>query len=373
MKRNFLQAMVAAGVLGVVINGCEVNPFSPPDKAKPGESSSSSSGSGMSSSSSGDGGMAGAGGGNAGAGGSGGSCVCMDDGNVCTSDVAGNCPNGDPLACHTIKFAETCPAGRCDDKGQCVDCLACTDAACVDRCNGVDCTAATECKSGFCEQANCCDAACAGPCRACDKAGLEGTCQRMPLGLQLPECDGTMICGSDGNCMTRTKAALGALCNDSSQCQSGLCRREYCQSAAGEPCVEDLECDTNLCDPTTKTCKACTATTDCPAGSDCNAGTCKVFLGQPAGTDAECAMGTVIQFLCTLGPATGGAACNAHHECVSRNCQNNLCTPLCTNAAQCPDGGPCTNGICAMAAGNYCIVDAQCKSGMCRGFPRKCL
>lgn len=371
MKQKLFMATMAAIILGTAINGCEVNPLSPPDQAKPSTEASSSSSGSVSSSG---GGMAGAGGMGVGGGGAGGGCVCTDDNNVCTNDVAGSCPNGDPAACHTIAFAAECPAGRCNDKGECVDCLACDDAACVDRCNGLSCAAPGDCKSGNCEQSTCCNAACPGPCQACDKPGLAGTCTRAPNGLQVPGCTGNMLCGSDGTCMMQTKAALGALCTTSMQCQSGLCRREYCQSMVGEPCSEDLECDTNLCDPVTKTCKSCTGADagTCPAGMGCimASGRCQVGLGQPAQTTEECAMGTVQQFLCAL-PA--GEACNGHHECVSRNCSNGTCTPQCSMAAQCIEGGPCSpNGVCGMVAGNYCMVAEQCKSGNCSGFPRRC-
>lgn len=308
-------------------------------------------------------------------GGTGGGCVCTSDQDDCTTDVVGMCPNGDPAACHTTApLGTACPAGRCNDMGACVDCLACADAACLDRCNGLMCAAAADCKSGNCEQSTCCNAACAGPCRACNRTGTEGACTRLPLGLQVPGCTGAMICANDGTCIAQTKAALGALCNVSADCQSGLCRREYCQSPVGEPCIEDLECGTSLCDPTTKTCKSCTGAGAgvCPAGSMCDAGTgfCKVPLGQPAATTAECLAGTVIQFLCSL---PSGAACKAHNECVGRNCVGGICTPQCSNAGQCADGGPCSpNGVCGMVAGTYCAINEQCKSGNCSGFPRRC-
>lgn len=322
----------------------------------------------------GTGGVAGVGGMGGGTGGVGGGCVCTDDQNVCTDDLAGACPNGDPAACHSIKFAAVCPAGRCDDQGTCVDCLECADAACVDRCNGFTCAATADCKSGHCEDATCCNAACPGPCRACNRTGTQGACTRMPLGLQVPGCDANMICANDGTCMAKTKAPLGALCNVSGDCQSGLCRREYCQSPVGEPCVEDLECGTSLCDPTTHTCKSCTGAGagNCPAGSVCDMATgfCKVPLGQPASTNSECLAGTVIQILCAL---PSGAACKAHNECIGRNCVGGICTPQCSNAGQCANGGPCSaNGVCGMVAGNYCVINEHCKSGNCSGFPRRC-
>jgi len=401
MKHNLFLLGISAVILGAAASGCEVNPFSPPDKAKPAtESSSSSSGGGMASSSSsssgggsnssssvsssgggmagsggaaGSGGMGGSGGtaGSGGGGGAGGGCVCTDDNNACTTDVMGNCPNGDPMACHAVNFAAMCPMGVCNDKAECVDCLACADAACIDRCNGLACGMPTQCKSGNCEQATCCNAACAGPCKACNRQGVEGTCTRMPNGLQVPGCNTNMLCDNAGACVAQTKAALGALCTNNSDCQSNVCRREYCQSPVGQPCVDHLECDSNLCDPLTKMCKGCTADAMCPAGAKCDtvAQRCQVFLGQPASVSSECATGSLVQFLCAL-PV--GAACNAHYECIGRNCANGTCSAQCANAAECLNGGPCNAGVCGMDAGNYCIINAQCKSGVCGGFPRKC-
>lgn len=375
MKRKAFLIVTTAMAVGIA-NGCDVNPFSPPEEPIPAsESSNSSSGSGMSSSSSssgngGTGGMS-----TGGAAGAGGGCVCSDDGNDCTVDVTGNCPNGNPAACHSPAAPGTaCAAGACNDMAQCVDCATCTDATCVNRCNGLACTAAAECKSGFCEQSTCCDAACAGPCKTCNRQGIEGTCTDMPLGLQVPGCNGTMLCGDNGACIPLTKAALGTPCNTSNQCASGLCRTAYCRSLVGESCLEDLECGTNLCDPSTKTCKSCTGANagTCPVGSSCDNGTgfCKVFLGQPADTNADCVTGTAIQFLCSL---PSGAACMEHHDCVGRDCQNNVCTPQCSMAAQCANGGPCSaNGVCGMLAGEYCVINEHCKSGNCSGFPRRC-
>jgi hypothetical protein len=391
MKNNVFFIGMSVIVLGAIANGCEVNPFSPPDKAKPptetssssnassgggsggGASSSSGEPSSSSSSSSGMGGTGGMGsGGSAGSGGAGGGCVCTDDNNACTTDVSGNCPNGDPMACHAVNFAASCPTGVCNDKAECVDCLACAEAACVDRCNGIGCGMPTECKSGKCEQATCCNATCTGPCRACDRPGVQGSCTRMANGLQVPGCNMNMVCDNAGACVAQTKAALGALCTTNNDCQSNVCRREYCQSAVGQPCVENLECDSNLCDPTTKTCKGCTDNAMCPAGATCDtvAQRCQVFLGQPASNTAECSKGTLVQFLCAL-PV--GAACNNHYECIGRNCMGGVCTQQCATAAECMNGGPCNAGVCGMDAGNYCMINAQCKSGMCGGFPRKCL
>ncbi|HRI72378.1 MAG TPA: hypothetical protein PK156_49425 [Polyangium sp.] len=365
MKRNAYLMVTTALVVGLV-NGCDINPFAPPDEPLPGNDSSSS---GMSSSGNGGNGSGGMGSG----GGAG--CKCADDGNECTVDVPGDCPNGDPTACHLPAAAGTaCAMGVCNGAGQCGDCTTCTEATCLGRCNGIACTAANQCTSGLCEQSTCCEAACSGPCQTCSKDGVAGTCTRMPVGLQVTGCDGAMICDANGACVAKTMAALGTLCNTSSQCMSGVCRREYCQSPVGEPCVEDLECTTNLCDPTTKTCKSCTGAGagTCTAGSSCDmaTGNCKVFLGQPAGSDAECVSGTVIQFLCSL---PSGAACTAHHDCVGRNCVNGVCTAQCSMASQCADGGPCSaNGVCGMVPGEYCVVNEHCKSGNCSGFPRRC-
>ncbi len=392
--RLAVSSLMAAALFGVVVgaHGCSLNPFADisfeeaqRELAGPSSSSSGAGGNGGMGGVAGTGGTAGTGG-SGGMGGTGGMvepCMCADDSNECTTDVTGACPDADPAKCHTVMLGAGCTipnggAGHCNPDGTCLDCMACSDALCVERCNGYACTVPTNCKSGNCENGTCCNVTCAGSCRTCNWPELPGTCTRYPNGLQVPGCNNPApnaeMCDNNGGCASSDRAPLGALCSPNSGCQSGLCRGETCRSPVGEPCVDHLECGTNLCDPTTKTCKSCTGAGagTCTAGSSCDmaTGNCKVFLGQPAGSDAECASGTVIQFLCSL-PV--GAACTAHHDCIFRNCVNGVCMNGCSTASQCADGGPCSaNGVCGMVAGKYCIVNEHCKSGKCTGFPRRC-
>jgi len=54
--------------------------------------------------------------------------------------------------------------GTCDGEGACR------------RTNGRPCSGSTDCASGYCVGAVCCESACADPCVACDQGSMAGTC-----------------------------------------------------------------------------------------------------------------------------------------------------------------------------------------------------
>lgn len=383
MNHHGLAFVACIGLIGgiVAVNGCAFNPFSPPDfsESPPFSSSSAviSSGGGIGGSSE-HGGSSGEGG----AGGSGGApCTCVDDGNDCTTDlpIETLCPDGDQAKCHTINLDEACSTGWCSDKGECRDCKTCTAAGtCANRCDGTACAAATDCKSGLCEQNFCCNEVCAGPCKACDRSGVEGKCTRMPLGLVCGEME---VCNVSGACVPQVIAALGASCNEASQCTSGVCRGNYCRSRIGEPCIEDIECTSNYCHPTTKTCQSCTLQSAiCPGGGMCLTNlpndskddVCQVLAGQPAPTDAECiAPAKRSAHMCKLPE---GYKCERHGECQSHHCNAGKCDANCMIDAHCPSGTKCEsiNKVCTLLPGEYCIEAMFCASGICSGFPRRC-
>jgi len=372
---------MSMGILGsiFVADGCTINPFSPPELEPPRASSVARVWVGALGGAGGAG-ARGAAGGSSGMGGTGGIvevCMCAADLNGCTDDLMGECPGGKQEACHPVNLGAACPEGYCNPDGVCRDCMACADDACVDRCNGVECTKNTICKSEQCQNGRCCNSDCVGACRVCDWPGKEGTCTRYPNGSHIQGCSCSVICNIAGDCVNQTKAALGALCTASNDCQSGVCRAEYCRSAVDEPCVDDMECTTNLCDPVTKTCKLCTGANpaSCPMGSECmmQVGWCKALPGQPAQDQNECIMGTSrYGFLCGR-PI--GASCTEHLECIYRNCSpDGKCTGPCDAPGNTCFGGTSCNagGTCLLKAGSYCIQDYECQTNMCTGFPRRC-
>jgi len=66
---------------------------------------------------------------------------------------------------------------------------------------GKGCAVDPECASGFCIDGVCCDASCAGPCRACNLPGAVGTCTPHPVDTD-PEqgCGGLAKCDGSGSC-----------------------------------------------------------------------------------------------------------------------------------------------------------------------------
>jgi hypothetical protein len=371
MKAHNAGLMVALGstaMLGIGY-GCAFNPFAPPDfDERPGAGKDDP----ISSSSTGG---AGGHGGSSGEGGSGGMpCMCEDDNNECTTEMPGVCPGGDAEACHTVRFGAQCMSGRCNEMGECVSCLMCDSPECMARCEKMACTEDGQCAKGYCEQNTCCNEECVGPCRACNHSKV-GECTRLPLGLQVPGCNGMKLCDAGGECVDLLNGPLGNGCTDSSTCVSGSCLAGTCRSSVGEPCVEHIECVTNLCDPDTKRCRGCEGVNPgtCPNGSKCLTGLnwCQVFPGQPADKDEHCAKGIRSRYVCALPP---GSACTTHAECQSRNCIDDICSASCTNNAQCAAITTCDLAwsMCKLPEGELCHENSLCQSNNCSGFPRRC-
>jgi len=361
-----LLATMTGSVLVFVAHGCALNPFADysPEEARTalGEPSSST------------------GGGRGGAGGAGGgaSCTCIDDDNECTDDVVGPCPDASVKLCHTAVANRNCTlageAGYCDAAGTCTACEECSDDTCTKRCNGQVCQTGAVCVSGNCVDGYCCNSDCVGECNACNR--VAGTCSRLPAGWD--DCETGFLCGNMGTCKTAAKAPLGALCASASACESGVCLAQVCVSPNGQPCVDPLECESNLCDPTTHKCVECDVNNTCPAGASCVAGgRCQVLLGQPAANENECIPPAKWndKLTCTL-PVD--ETCTNDSECIYHSCigpsGSKKCDAACTSDAACPTDTTCNTqkGWCRLPSKSYCVVNDQCVSLTCEGFPRRC-
>jgi len=385
MNRVLVTSLVATatGVMLVfVAHGCTLNPFGDytfeeAEKELTGAASSS-------------GGLGGAGGGTGGTGGTAG-CVCgAADNNPCTDDLMEQaCPGTDEKSCHAVVVARPCTAtggkaGVCDAAGVCIACSDCSDASCTNRCIGQACGAGADCANGKCVDGYCCDSDCTGPCNSCKR--VPGICSPLPVGMTSDvagDCSGGDVCGNAGTCITPQNGALGTLCGLDSACESGECVGQICVSLNDQPCVEDLECGSRLCDPSTHKCIACGGAVPCPGGATCLADkSCAAQLGQPATKKDECQAGDLIApdpLICTLGM---GLACTNNNQCASHDC--NAGTPTGTCAKPCTIDGECEmpltcnkqKGYCFLPPGSLCVVDDQCQGSMgvgkCAGFPPRC-
>jgi hypothetical protein len=375
MKRFRVSSLFAVlgAIFGFSANGCEINPWFPQDITY-----LNGGGTGGLGGSGGTGGLGGTGG----AGGEVLPCVCSDDSNDCTDDFIGQaCPSGDEMACHHVVTTRQCSAsdgsaGYCDANGSCQACKMCENGECSKPCNG-QCQGNDDCMTGYCADGYCCDNACDGPCNACNR--VNGTCSPLPFAL-VGECPMGQVCGNGTNaCVVQGKAPLGALCTYANDCQTGLCRGQVCVSPNGQPCVENLECASYLCDSATHTCVSCAEGHACPEGASClSGGRCPAFPGQPATDSADCVMPSSVSddLTCTL-PVGAPCTTETAFECLFRRCTNGKCAPGCFSDGDCPAGLTChPNGGCRLPQGSYCVIDDQCQGpvdkGTCAGFPRKC-
>ncbi|MBK9259427.1 MAG: hypothetical protein IPM54_06270 [Polyangiaceae bacterium] len=190
------------------------------------------------------------------------------------------------------------------------------------------------------------------------------------------DCSVNELCDYEGKCQSTTKLPLGALCTMNENCQSGICIGEICVSVNGQLCVDHLECASHLCNAGTNTCVACGGGFTCPDGAACIVGArCQVLHGQPADVDAECIPPAKVHdgLTCTLPQ---GEPCTDHFECVYHHCNgapSGTCGGPCGMGNACPTGTSCKYNIsCTLPVGSYCVINDQCESGTCAGFPRKC-
>jgi hypothetical protein len=156
-----------------------------------------------------------------------------------------------------------CADGAYCSSGQCMSCsdgvqngdengLDCGGSHCSARCNGEACAGASECKSGQCSDAVCCDTACDGACSACNVPGSEGTCSDVPAfegdtvaGNEDLVCslENGFACNGTGQCLK----LAGAHCIKNAECMNNTCTDEVCKGAPGEPCNRNGDCVSAVC------------------------------------------------------------------------------------------------------------------------------
>jgi len=194
--------------------------------------------------------------------------------------------NGDCASDHCVEqicCQASCagPCKKCDGAGdctlldrqqtaECMDAFWCVAGACVPQgqANGTPCTLDSQCQSGACSDAVCCDINCDGAaCADCSGTffgTVRGTCSLL-TGTADPDCIAYIAsrpCNdSDGNCT--------ALCDDASQCTSisGVSHTPSClvdsqclpsqwcsgfgsceqDGASGASCVRSAACASNMC------------------------------------------------------------------------------------------------------------------------------
>jgi hypothetical protein len=219
--------------------------------------------------------------------------------------------------------------------------------------NGHACAEGAGCASSFCVDGVCCASACEGPCRACNVAGLEGTCNAVPSGED-PDDDcgqeAVAICGLDGTCDGR-----------------GGCRRYPRGTECGPgSCAASIEHAASTCDDDGR----CVAGASRTCATMCKGGSC----GTTCASASECQDGFFCMGTCTLkrpvsAACTGGAECGSGF-CVDGVCCDNECKQSCYACNLPGSAGTCTVVPAAADPRHDCAAEpaAGCgRAGGCNG------
>jgi hypothetical protein len=291
---------------------------------------------------------------------------------VGTCDGLGACrlqPEG--TSCGASTCAGSRVAGRvCDGFGACItsggtDCAPslCKNEVCDSHCStnadcdpvlgycsggtcskkkdlGAGCTGAVECRSGFCTDGVCCNAACSGQCEACDVPGGEGSCVAVrgaPHGAR-PAC----APGTEENPCS------------SASCAGEESSRDRCASFAGS----DVVCRTGVCEGGVQTLEGrCDGTGSCPVETK----RCEPFAcaGTSCGTTCRSSSDCAPDHICSdrkecVLPAT----CDGDHTTLGADGVTKTdCSPY-----RCGARGACKAGC---ATSDDCVAGALCNAGTC--------
>jgi VCBS repeat protein len=271
-----------------------------------------------------------------------------------------------------------CNLGTQCASGFCVDHVCCESSSCPtgQSCNvspnqgvcsvpgpiGIPCTSGTQCQSGQCVDGFCCASA------SCPSGNFCNT------GVCSPPADNGANCSLDEQCASGH--CVDGICCDSEACPVG----EFCNipgfagmctppEPQGSPCTVVEQCQTGLfC-----TDHFCCDQRICPAGMTCDnpgsEGTCAI-----APTFTPTATRTPSPTL-TPTPQPNGASCTNNSQCASQQCViiDSEPTGTCCNSASCPDDQRCDIighlGMCASKLPNpaVCAKNTDCVSGNCQG------
>jgi formylglycine-generating enzyme required for sulfatase activity len=329
------------------------------------------------------------------------------DGRKCGTDVAGCGADCGTCAVHhgcvdgVCVYVPWCGDAVCDPGEDCLSCP--TDCG---LCNGQTCAEATQCHSGFCSDALCCNEACDGPCESCTAPLFQGVCT--PYGEETdPEgdCGPCAWCSGSGSCAPipaqtdpRDECGTCAWCSGYGNCASvpyntdpreecGLCRAcdgahdcadvtastdplDHCASTPETLCGHDGQCDGN------GACRFWSSDSLCASpfcsGSTFSPG--RFCDGQGSCQDA--ADQSCLPYLCEESGMGCRTACSQDVHCVGDAfCNNSVCTikwlhgTPCTTSNQCM-AGHCVDGVCCISACNgpcqTCLDPGY--SGYCQYF-----
>lgn len=112
------------------------------------------------------------------------------------------------------------------------------------RPNGEGCTAGPECASGHCADGVCCNEACEGRCRACDRN--RGTCTPHPAGSDPEQECGLYTCDGQAYCHASCAGTCSNQCSAQAYCSGQRCVADL---ESGSGCGSNCQCGSGVCEP----------------------------------------------------------------------------------------------------------------------------
>jgi len=293
---------------------------------------------------------------------------CLDDGNVCTTQI---CAPADPVAdvdgctfpnntltCDDALFCtvgDVCAGGTCSGTARdCADANSCTNDSCseaTDVClhtnNSIACDDLQFCTTGD---------ACSG-----------GTCGGVPR-----DCTDSNVCTNDscdeagGICTHNDNTGLcddGLFCTDGDSCSAG-----NCIPGAARDCGDANACTIDSCNENTDTCThannpiACDDGQFCTVGDVCTGGAC-AGVPRDCGDSNLCTNDACIEATDTCAHVNNAVPCDDGEFCtVGDACDSGTC--LAGPARDCTDANACTIDSCVEATDLCMHVSATCGNGI---------
>ncbi|MCC6648804.1 MAG: hypothetical protein IT374_24965 [Polyangiaceae bacterium] len=338
-----------------------------------------------------------------------GSVVCVGSSTANqTCDGLGACAKtGEALCTGGYGCSNGSCLNQCASHAQCQSGFYCnSQGACVaTQPGGAACSEAAQCKSGFCVDGVCCDAACDGTCQACaaSKTGQpDGKCSNATDGSDPHNTcakDAGNLCGADGLCdgqgQCRTFATTAQACGPTT-CTAGVTSGKLCDgfgtcaNGQGTKCQAGYGCNGNAC------ATDCTTSAECAPTHTCKGSQCvlKAAPGAKCQLATDCASGFCVDGVCCntacdgacrscVGENTVGGVDGTCDDVVTGKDPRSACPTkdgdLCGLPGTCGPGGECAKfaadgAKCGVnACDNATAVSARCDgAGTCQKLTTPC-
>ncbi len=291
-------------------------------------------------------------------------------------DGAGKCPALVTVSCNGYACNGTSCRSTCSGDTECASTHWCSGTSCVVKGDpGAQCAGGNECKSGFCTDGVCCNAACGGQCEQCDATG---TCVAVTSGQPKSPRSACLtdstVCGGEcaaGNRLTCTYEGVGVECRPASCTNDVATMAAFCDGAGACPSLVTLACYPSTCDPVLPECKKnCSSDASCQAGNYCDSrNICVAKLTQGAcQTSNQCASGYCVDGVCCNSPCTGQCeACDVASAVGT-------CSPVPANEGPrgtrpaCGSDGTVCGGVCNGTLTTACAYPGssqECRAASC--------